>query len=88
MNLFDMNGPLMNALRKLAYIFICNVMFCLLSLPLFTIGASLTALFACMQAVIADDEDDVIIKQSWVCTISLFPVCLEYWVRYTGSASS
>lgn len=65
MNLFDMNGPLMNALRKLAYIFICNVMFCLLSLPLFTIGASLTALYVCMQAVIANDEDDVIIKQFW-----------------------
>ena len=54
MNLFDMNGPLMNALRKLAYIFICNIMFCLLSLPMFTAGASLTALFACMQAVIDD----------------------------------
>ena len=65
MSLFDMNGPLMNALRTLANIFLCNVMFCLLSLPLFTIGASLTALYTCMQAVIADDEDDVIIKQFW-----------------------
>lgn len=65
MNLFDVNGPLMNALRTLANIFICNVMFCLLSLPLFTIGASLAALYACMQAVIANDEDDVIAKQFW-----------------------
>lgn len=65
MNLLDMNGPLMNALRKLANIFLCNVMFCLLSLPVITVGASLAALFACMQAILTDDEDDVIIKQYW-----------------------
>lgn len=65
MNLFDMNGPLMNALRKLANIFLCNMMFCLLSLPVITIGASLSALFACMQAILTDDEDDVILKQYW-----------------------
>lgn len=80
MNLFDMNGPLMNALRKLAYIFICNVMFCLLSLPLFTIGASLTALFACMQAVIADDEDDVIIKQFWYSFKQNFRQATVIWL--------
>lgn len=65
MNLFDVNGLLMNELRKLANIFICNIMFCLLSLPVITAGASLTALFACMQAILADDEDDVIAKQFW-----------------------
>ncbi len=63
MNLLDMNGPLMNALRKLANIFLCNVMFCLFSLPVFTVGAALSALFACMQAILTDDEDDVIVKQ-------------------------
>ncbi len=65
MSLFDMNGPLMNALRTLANIFLCNLMFCLLSLPLFTAGAALTALFVCMQAILEEDEDDVIIKQFW-----------------------
>lgn len=65
MSLFDMNGPLMNALRKLANIVLCNVMFCLCSIPLFTAGAALAALFACMQAILADDEDDIIIKQYW-----------------------
>ena len=65
MNLFDMNGPLMYNLGKLANIFLCNVLFCLFSLPLFTIGASLSALFACMQAILADDEDDIIVKQYW-----------------------
>lgn len=75
-----MNGPLMNALRKLAYVFICNVMFCLLSLPLFTAGASLTALFACMQAVINDDEDDMIIKQFWYAFKQNFRQATVIWL--------
>lgn len=65
MNLFDMNGPLMYNLGKLANIFLCNVLFCLFSLPLFTIGAALSALFACMQAIWDEDEDDIIAKQYW-----------------------
>ncbi|MCI9228725.1 MAG: DUF624 domain-containing protein [Dorea sp.] len=65
MNLFDMNGPLMYNLGKLANIFLCNVLFCLFSLPLFTIGAALSALFACMQAIWDEDEDDIIAKQFW-----------------------
>lgn len=65
MSLFDMNGPLMNALRKLANIFLCNLMFCLCSFPIITIGASLSALYACVQAIMTDDEDDVVIKQFW-----------------------
>lgn len=80
MNLFDMNGPLMTALRTLAYIFLCNVMFCLLSLPVFTIGASLTALYACMQAVIANDEDDVIIKQFWNAFKQNFKQSTAIWL--------
>ncbi|WP_289301749.1 YesL family protein [Sporofaciens musculi] len=65
MNLFDMNGPLMYNLGKLANIFLCNVLFCLFSLPLFTIGAALSALFACMQAIWDEDEDDIMAKQFW-----------------------
>lgn len=65
MNLFDMNGPLMYNLGKLANIFLCNVLFCLFSLPLFTIGAALSALFSCMQAIWDEDEDDIMAKQFW-----------------------
>lgn len=65
MNLFDMNGPLMYNLGKLANIFLCNVLFCMFSLPLFTIGAALSALFVCMQAIWDEDEDDIIAKQFW-----------------------
>ncbi len=35
MGLFDVNGSFMYALQKFANIFVCNVMFCLLSIPLF-----------------------------------------------------
>ena len=80
MNLFDMNGQLMNALRKLSGIFLCNVMFCLLSLPLFTIGASLAALYTCMQAVIHDDEEDVIIRQFWSAFRSNFKQATALWL--------
>ena len=58
MKLFDMNSPMMIALGKLADIIICNIMFCLFSLPLFTMGASLAALYTCMQELIQDDERD------------------------------
>lgn len=80
MNLFDMNGPLMNALRKLANIILCNIAFCLLSLPLFTVGASLAALFTCMQAILTDNEDDVIVKQYWDAFRQNFKQATAIWL--------
>lgn len=80
MNLFDMNGPLMNALRKLANIFLCNIMFCLFSLPVVTAGASLAALYACIQAVLTDDEDDVIVKQFWNAFRQNFAQATVIWL--------
>lgn len=67
MKLFDLNSPLMVALSKLADIIICNIMFVILSLPVITIGASLTALFHCMQWLIMDDERDegLIFRDFW-----------------------
>ena len=67
MKFFDLNSPLMVALSKLADIIICNIMFCLFSLPVITIGASLTALFHCMQELITDDERDegLIFRDFW-----------------------
>jgi uncharacterized membrane protein YesL len=67
MKLFDLNGPLMSALGKLADIVICNMMFCIFSLPIVTAGASLAALFACMQQLISDDaqDDGLIFRVFW-----------------------
>lgn len=66
MRLFDPDGPLMTALSKLADIVICNILFVLCSLPLVTIGASLTALCACMQELVYNDEgDELIFREFW-----------------------
>ena len=75
-----MNGPLMNALRTLANVFLCNMMFCLLSLPLFTAGAALAALYVCMQAIIEDDEEDVIVKQFWNAFRQNFKQATAIWL--------
>lgn len=75
-----MNGPLMNGLRTLANIFLCNLMFCLLSVPLFTAGAALTALYACMQAILEDDEEDVVIKQFWDAFRQNFKQATAIWL--------
>ena len=68
MKLFDLNSPLMLALSKMADVVICNIMFCLFSLPIFTAGASLAALFTCMQQLISEDEqeaDGLIFRTFW-----------------------
>ncbi len=79
MNLFDVNGSFMNALRKLSNIFLCNMMFCFLSMPLFTAGASLAALFSCIQAVLEDDEEDVVVKQYWKAFRQNFRQATALW---------
>jgi uncharacterized membrane protein YesL len=59
--LFALDGPLMEALGKLADIAICNIAFCLLSLPIFTAGAALTALYSSVQLIVDDMEEGLIL---------------------------
>lgn len=56
--LFDPDGMLMSGLRKIADIVLCNIMFCLFSLPIITAGAALTALHTSMQELAAGRDDD------------------------------
>ena len=65
MKLFDHNGPLMDALRKLTDLMFCNILFCLLSLPVFTAGAALSALYTCTFALVEEREDPFIVRQFW-----------------------
>ncbi|MBQ3276437.1 MAG: DUF624 domain-containing protein [Oscillospiraceae bacterium] len=65
MKLNDPDGPVMVALGKLADLVFCNILFCLCSLPVFTIGAALTALFDCTLSITEDLEEQLIIKQFW-----------------------
>lgn len=63
--LFALDSPLMTALATLADLVFCNVLFCLLSLPLFTVGAALTALYDCTISIVEEREDPVIVRQFW-----------------------
>lgn len=64
-NFFSVDSPLMSALGKLADLVFCNIMFCLFSLPLFTVGASLTALYDCAGSIVEDEEEAFVIRQFW-----------------------
>ena len=65
MKIIDPDSPLILALGKLSDVIICNILFVLFSLPFFTIGASSAALYSCMQKLLDDREDDLIIKDFW-----------------------
>ena len=65
MKLNDPEGPVMVALGKLADLVFCNILFCVCSLPVFTIGAALTALFDCTLSITEDMEEQLIIRQFW-----------------------
>ena len=54
--LFDPDGMLMSGLRKIADIVLCNILFCLFSLPVITAGAALTALHTAMPELAAGRE--------------------------------
>lgn len=62
MSLFHHDSPLMTALGKLSDIVICNLLFILCSLPVFTAGAALAALYTAMEAILDDYEDDPIYR--------------------------
>lgn len=65
MKIIDPNSPFLQALGKLSDIVICNFLFVVFSIPLFTIGASATALYSCVQKLIDDKEDDLVVRDFW-----------------------
>ena len=87
MRLFDVNGPLVSAMSKLADIVICNVMFCLFSLPIVTIGASLAALFTCMQQLIYEEERDegLVFRAFWNAFLRNFRQATALWLICLGA---
>ncbi len=56
--LTDPNGFFMELLRKISDIVFCNVLFCVLCLPVVTAGAAMTGLAAAMQLIAEDREDE------------------------------
>ena len=60
---FSLENPLMEALGTLADLVFCNVLFCICSLPLFTAGAALTALYDCTLSIVEQREEPIIVLQ-------------------------
>ena len=82
MKLFDSDGPLMTALSRFADIVICNLMFVLFSLPVFTIGASLAALYTCtLQFVYEEDKDTgLVFRDFWLAFKRNFKQATILWL--------
>lgn len=59
-NLFNPDSPLMRSLSRFADFLLINLLFLATSLPLFTLGASLTALNATVIRQVKGEEDEAI----------------------------
>ena len=57
--LFRMDSPLMRLLTKIADQMVLNILFCVTSIPLITIGASWTALYSVTLKMVRDEEGSV-----------------------------
>ena len=80
MKLFDPEGPVMVGLGKLADLVFCNILFCLCSLPLFTMGAAAAALFDCAMSITEDLEEQLIVKQYWNAFKRNFKQATALWL--------
>ena len=54
-----MDSPLMRFLTKIADLMVLNILFCVTSIPLITIGASWTALYSVTLKIVRDEEGSV-----------------------------
>ena len=91
MKLFDPEGPVMVALGKLADLMFCNLLFILCSLPVFTMGAALTALYDCTLCISEDTEEQLVVlqflrsfKRNFKTATVLWLICLGAMVLLTG----
>lgn len=57
--LFRMDSPLMRFLTKIADLMVLNILFCVTSISLITIGASWTALYSVTLKMVRDEEGSV-----------------------------
>ena len=53
---FDIDGPFLGGLTKMADVFILNLLLILCSLPIFTFGAAYTALYYVTLKMVKDEE--------------------------------
>lgn len=86
---FSMDSPIMRFMTKVADIMILNLLFIVTSFPLFTIGASLTALYYVALKLVRDEEGGIVrnyfhaFRQNfrqgtilWLCTVAVVAVLI------------
>lgn len=59
MKLFDMDSPLMNGLNKIADLMWLNILTVICCLPIFTVGAAMTALHYCALKMVRNEEGNL-----------------------------
>mgnify|MGYP002623954266 CR=1 FL=1 len=86
MRLFDMDGPLYTALDTFAKLVLCNMFFVLFSLPVFTIGASLSALYTCTQRLVYEEarEEKLVFLEFWHAFRRNFKQATVLWLICLG----
>lgn len=82
--LFDPDSLLMRNLSKLADLMFCNIIFCILCLPVVTAGAALAALYSCAFALMEDREDTFIVRQFFKSFIRCFKSSTLVWLITLG----
>lgn len=65
MKFLDPEGPFLSALGTFADLCFCNILFCLFSLPLVSVGASLTALYDCTLSIVEERSESSTVGQFW-----------------------
>ena len=80
MKIIDPNSPLIQALGKLSDVIICNMLFCIFSIPIVTVGAAMSALNSCMMLLVDDREDDIIVKDFWRAFKANFKQATGLWL--------
>ena len=79
MKIFDIDGPLMQFLNKVANLMILNFLTILCCLPIFTIGAALTALhYMCLKMI--RNEDNYICKGYFKAFKEAFKPATKVWL--------
>lgn len=78
-HIFSMDTPIMRGLSKLADIIVLNILFIICSIPVFTIGASLTALYAVMLRLVRNEESYIV--SSFFRSFKMnFRISTEVWL--------
>lgn len=79
MNLFNLDGPVMQFLSRLADLFLLNVLFILCCIPLVTIGAANTALYT-VALKAARNEESYITRSFFLAFKNNFKISTLTWL--------